>query len=296
MPTVEDMTTAVVLSGGGNLGCVHVGMLRALIEHDVVPDLIVGTSVGALNGAYMSSRWHRDGVSGLDDVWVGLRRQDVFPTGVLGGFVGFIGRSDNLVSNEGLRGVIRRQLGFERLEQAPIPLHVVATDLLTGLDRRFSAGPAEDVILASAAIPAIFPPVVVDGAPYIDGGVVDNTPISHAAERGATTIWVLPAGTACGLDDVPTSALAIALQAISVLVNRRLQRDIERLQARCDVRVLPPLCPVSVSPTDFGQARQLIDRAYHSSMAYLGPDSHRRTWRADPATALDHLHHLAHTD
>ncbi len=283
------MTTAIVLSGGANLGAVQVGMLRALLEHEVVPDLIVGTSVGALNGAYISSRWNADGVAGLDEVWTSLRRRDIFPARLIGGFLGFIGRSDHLVTNDGLRRLIRRELEFDRLEDAPLPLHVVAANLLTGFDRRFSTGPAEDTIVASAAIPAIFPPIVIDGEPFIDGGVVDNTPISHAAELGATTIWVLPAGTACGLDEAPSSALAIALQAISVLVNRRLQRDVDALESDRDLRVLPPLCPVDVGPTDFGRARELIDRAYEQSKAAIDNNGGRPP---EPASAvLDHPHH-----
>lgn len=283
------MTVGIVLSGGANLGAVHVGMLRALIEHDVTPDLIVGTSVGALNGAYISSRWDGDGTAGLDDVWTSLRRQDVFPTRLISGFLGFIGRSDHLVPNVGVRRLVRRELDFDRLEDAPVPLHVVATNLLTGVDRRFSTGPADDAIVASAAIPGIFPPLSIDGAPYIDGGVVNNTPISHAADLGATTIWVLPAGTACGLERAPTSALAIALHSISVLINRRLQRDVDELQGELDLRVLPPLCPVTVTPTDFSRARELIDRSYEQSMAAIGAGGARPLQGA--SGLLDHPHH-----
>ena len=281
------MTTAVVLSGGANLGAVHVGMLRALIEAGVRPDLIVGTSVGALNGAYISSRWHPEGVAGLERLWVGLRRSDVFPTRFVGGLLGFIGRRDHFVPPDGLRDLVEQQTEFDRLEGAPIPLHVVATNLLTGLDRRLSTGPTVESVMASAAIPAVFPPVVIDDVPYIDGGVVNNTPISHAAELGATRVWVLPAGTSCGLTEAPTSTLAIALQAVSVLINRRLRRDIELFQGHCDLHVLPPLCPVSISPTDFGQAKHLIERAYLSSVAALqsGADDH-----GDLAASLDHEH------
>jgi NTE family protein len=281
------MTTAVVLSGGANLGAVHVGMLRALVEHGVIPDSIIGTSVGALNGAYMASRWDRDGVDGLDRVWTGLSVRKVFPTRLIGGLLGFIGRRDHLVSNDGVRRIIRHNLQFERLEDAPIPLHVVATDLLTGIDRRFSEGPARDVVLASAAIPGVFPPITIDGVPFIDGGVVNNTPITHAVELGATTVWVLPAGTACSLDAAPSSALAIALHAVSVLINRRLERDVRALEDRCDLRVVPPLCPVTVGPTEFGEARDLIDRAYRQTTRWLET---RESSMMTPSEAFTHPH------
>lgn len=266
------MTTALVMSGGGSLGAVHVGMLKALIEHGVVPDLIVGTSVGAVNGAYISSRWSADGVAGLDAVWSSMTRASVFPTRFLGGFLGFIGRRNYLVPSSGLRRLVSQHAEFQQLENASIPLHVVATDLLSGIDRRFSAGPTVDAVLASAAIPAIFPPVIIEGKPFIDGGVVNNTPISHAIDLGATEVWVLPAGTSCGLDAAPTSPLAMALHSVSLLVHRRLQRDIGEFQEDCTLHLLPPLCPVSVSPTDFDQGRELIDRAYASSVEWLGSD------------------------
>ncbi len=281
------MATAVVLSGGANLGAVHVGMLHALLDGGVRPDLIVGTSVGALNGLFMASRWDRAGVAGLDALWGSMRRSTIFPTRLVGGLLGFIGKRDHLVPPDGLRGLVEEHAGFGRLEDAPIPLHVVATDLLTGLDRRFSSGPAVDAVMASAAIPAVFPPVVIGGVPYIDGGVVNNTPISHAVDLGATEIWVLPAGTACGLDAAPSGTLGIALQAVTVLINRRLQRDIELFQDRCTMHVLPPLCPLVVGPSDFGHARELIDRSYLSSTDWIRSP---RSEPADLAGLLTHPH------
>ena len=263
-------------------------MLRALIEEGIRPDLIVGTSVGAINGIYMASRWDAAGVDGLDAVWAGMRRSTIFPTRFVGGLLGFIGKRNHLVPPDGLRRLVERHAGVERIEDAPIPLHVVATDLLTGFDRRFSSGPAVDAVMASAAIPAVFPPVMINGVPYIDGGVVNNTPISHAVDLGADDIWVLPAGTACGLDTAPKSALGIALQAMTVLINRRLQRDIEIFQDRCTMHVLPPLCPLMVGSTDFGQARHLIDRAYLSSVEWIRSP---RAESCDLAGLLTHPHH-----
>lgn len=280
------MTTAVVLSGGANLGAVHVGMLRALIEADVRPDMIVGTSVGAINGIYMSSRWNASGVDGLDKVWSEMSRSTIFPTRLISGLLGFLGKRDHLVPADGLHRLVKRHAEFTRLEDAPIPLHVVATNLLTGLDRRISSGPAVDAVMASAAIPAVFPPVMMNGEPYIDGGVVNNTPISHAIELGADEVWVLPAGTACGLEEAPQSTLGIALQAMTVLINRRLQRDIEIFKGRCKMHVFPPLCPLMVGPSDFGQSRHLIDRSYLSASQWIqSPDD-----RWEPDELLTHPH------
>ena len=282
------MVTAVVLSGGANLGAVQVGMLRALVEDGVRPDLIVGTSVGALNGAFMSSRWSPEGVDELEEVWVQMRRADVFPIDLIGGLLGFLGRRDNLVPISGLRKIVSGCVEFERLEDAPIPIQVVATNLLTGVDNPLSTGGSVEAVLASAAIPGVYPPIEINQTPYIDGGVVNNTPISHAIDSGADTIWVLPAGIACGLDEAPSGALAIVLHSVSLLINRRLQRDIEEFQDTYDLRVVPPLCPLAVSPTDFSRAAELIERAYGSTKAWLAaaPPS------GDQAYLLEDLHRL----
>ncbi len=126
----------------------------------------------------------------------------------------------------------------------------------------------------------------IDGSDYIDGGVVNNAPLSHAITEGASTVWVLPAGYACSLDKAPNTALAMALHAVSLLINRRLQLDIERFDGRCDVRVLPPLCPVDVGPTDFGQAKGLMDRSLRAATEWLRSDHAGE----DQAALLDHTH------
>src|SRR3954471_20532494 len=154
------MTTAFVLSGGASLGAVQVGMLRALYERDIAPDLIVGTSAGALNGAYIASR--RQTVATADalaGVWRHLRRGQVFPLNPLTGLLGFLGARDHLVPASGLRRVIERHVECDRLEEMPIPLHVVAVDVTSGEELRLSSGAALDAVLASASIPAVLPPV-----------------------------------------------------------------------------------------------------------------------------------------
>ncbi|TDZ78643.1 NTE family protein RssA [Mycobacteroides salmoniphilum] len=263
------MTTAFVLSGGASLGSIQVGMLLALTEAGVVPDLIVGTSVGALNGGWLAARSDMDGMNALADLWRSLSRGDVFPTNLYTGFLGFIGRRRSLVSDSGLRRLLKEHLEFRRLEDAPIPLHVVATDVLTGKDVLLSSGDPIDAIAASAAVPAVLPPVTIDGRVFIDGGVVNNTPLSHAVSLGADEIWVLPTGYACALREAPRGALAMALHATTLAINQRLAVDVARFERTVELRVVPPLCPVRISPIDFSQSGELIDRARQQTLRWL---------------------------
>ena len=285
-------TTAFVLSGGASLGGVQVGMLRALYERDIAPDLIVGTSAGALNGAYIATRPQAtETADELADVWRHLRRGQVFPVNPLTGLLGFLGARDHLVPASGLRRLIERHVECELLEQMPIPLHVVAVDVTSGEELRLSAGPTLDAVLASAAIPAVLPPVPWDGRALMDGGVANNTPISHAIELGAERIYVLPTGHACSLDEPPASALAMALHAISLLTHRRLIDDIERHRADARLIVLPPPCPLGIQPIDFSHADQLIERGLCDARQFLQaggeehPAIHMRMHRHDGAAA-----------
>ena len=264
------MTTAFVLSGGASLGAIQVGMLEALYERDIAPDLIVGTSAGAVNGAFIASREPTvETVHALGDIWRSVRRSDVFPTSLVTGFVGFIGRSDHLVSERSLRRLVSRYVEVDDLEDVRVPLHVIAADLVNGREIRLSSGPAVDAVMASAAVPGVFPPVAWGGHDLIDGGVVNNTPISHALELGADEVYVLPTGYACATREVPTGALAILLQAMNLLIQQRLVIEIEMLRARVPLYVLPPPCPLAVQPIDFGQAPMLIEQSREDARLFL---------------------------
>lgn len=263
------MTTAYVLSGGVSLGSIQAGMLLALAEAGVKPDFIVGTSVGAVNGGWVASRTDVDGLTRLADVWCSLSRSDVFPTRPLVGLLGFLGRLPSLVPATNLRRLLRRHLEFTRLEDAPTPLHVVATDVRSGHDVLLSSGDAVDAIAASAAIPAVLPPVRINGRDLMDGGVVNNTPLSHAVALGADVVYVLPTGYACGLSASPHGAMAMALHALTLAINARLAADITRFEGGVDLRVAPPLCPVHISPIDFSHAAQLIERAHTETHRWL---------------------------
>ena len=266
----RSQNVAFVLSGGASLGAIQVGMLRALYERGIVPDFVVGTSVGAVNGAFIASRPKTaETVDALGDIWRGLRRGQVFPLNPLTGLLGFVGSRDHLVPDSGLRRLVSRHLDVERLEDLPTPLHTVAVDVVTGEELRLSAGSVLDAVMASAAIPAVLPPVRWGEHELMDGGVANNTPISHAVELGASEIYVLPTGHACALEDPPKGALAMALHALSLLTHRRLIDDIEKHRGEVKLIVLPPPCPLAVQPVDFSHAGALIERSYEDAGDFL---------------------------
>lgn len=262
--------TAFVLSGGASLGAIQVGMLHALYERGIQPDFIAATSAGALNGAFIAARPQDVATAReLAEIWIGLRRGTVFPLNPLTGLFGFAGRRGYMVPDSGLRALIARHLTTPRLEDLPIPLHVVATDVLTGAEVRLSDGPLPDAILASTAIPGVLPNVRWGDRTLMDGGVANNTPISHAVEFGARRIYVLSTGQMCELDVVPRGALAMFIHATNLLVHRRLVDDIERYRDDAELIVLPPPCPIRVQPMDFGHAESLIEGALDESRRFL---------------------------
>jgi NTE family protein len=285
-------TTAFVLSGGASLGAIQVGMLRALYERAIEPDVIVGTSAGAMNGAFIASRPQTVATAdALAAVWRDLRRGQVFPLNPITGLLGALGARDHLVPASGLRRLIARHLEHTSLEDLPIPLHVVAVDVISGEEVRLSHGPVLDAVLASAAIPGVVAPVRSQDRTLMDGGVANNTPISHAVALGAERIYVLPTGHACALDQPPRGALALALHALSLLTQRCLVDDIDDHRTDAHLIVLPPPCPLAIQPLDFAHADELVERALHDARDFLDaggeecPPIHMRTHRHAHATS-----------
>src|SRR5437764_3972905 len=228
-------------------------MLRALYERGVVPDLIVGTSVGAINAAFIASSgagrcFHFVHSAACSASW---------------------DRAITSCRNRGLRRLIAVHMTYDRLEQMPIEFHLVAVDVLTGEELLLSRGPALEAVLASAAIPAVLPPVPWEGRAVMDGGVANNTPISHAVALGARTVYVLPTGHACALEQPPASALGTALHALILLAQSRLIADVESHPDLAKLVVMPPPCPLAIQPTDFAHAEELIERSRADARAFL---------------------------
>jgi NTE family protein len=263
-----------VLSGGASLGAIEVGMLRALYEHEIAPDLIVGTSAGALNSSYIASRPQTvEAAESLASLWEGLSTLEVFPPNPATAVLGLLDQRDYLVSNSKLKSLLKANAQFSLLEDAAIPLHLIATDVLSGQERRLSTGDAESAVLASSAIPGVYPSIKREGETLVDGGVANNTAISDAAELGATTIYVLPTGAPCELPSAPRGAIPMLVHALALLINQRLAADIEHFSHDAELIVLPPPCPSGVFPSDFGHAKQLIRQGYElASKALDHPD------------------------
>lgn len=256
----HEQRTAFVLAGGGSFGAVQVGMLKALSRAGVVPDMIVGASVGAYNAALYASNPTREGVEHLARIWLGLRRQDAFPI-TLSMLWGFIRGRDVLVSSEGLNRLIDKHLPYRLIEEASIPLHIVATDFFTGMPHVLSRGSAQKAILASSAIPAAFAPVQIGETYLVDGAVTSNTPIRTAVSLGARRLIVLPTGYACSLKAPPRGPIAAALHALTLLIARQLVAEIEALGPEVSYAIVPTLCPLDGSPYDFSRTAEFIATA-----------------------------------
>jgi NTE family protein len=275
--------TAFVLAGGGNRGAVQVGMLRALTERGVAPDLLVGTSIGAINAAAFAGSPTIEGVYLAADVWRRILAEDVFPRGRFHGTWRYLERREAVYSSDGLRKVIGGFLRFEQLEDSPIPLVVVAARLEDGAEEWLNEGPALDCVLASAALPGLFPVMELGGSHYFDGGVLDNVPVSAALAAGARRVFVLM----CGSLDLTLPIFARPYEAMFAALNMalhaRLKRDLALVGPDVDVVVFEAQGVASVEVSDFSKTEELIEHGYQTARDVLDAyDEAVRLRRARP--------------
>ncbi|MGH9137456.1 MAG: patatin-like phospholipase family protein [Acidimicrobiales bacterium] len=263
---------AFVLGGGGNLGAVQVGMLRALLEHDIHADVVIGCSVGAVNGAAYAYEPSLVGVARLEEVWRRLDEKgnrDILPTGWLPTAVQLTRKGIAVHDNEGLRRVVRSVLPAETFAELRVPFECVATDLLGAREVWFSEGPLVDAILASAALPTVYPPVTLDGVRYIDGAVVNDVPISRAVDLGARRIYVLHVGSFDRPLPQPKRPIDMAVQAYWIARRHRFQRDLASLPKSVEAIVLPTGDPPRIAYNDFTKTDQLIANSHTATAAFL---------------------------
>jgi len=276
--------TAFVLSGGGNQGVSQVGMLRALLERGIVPDVVIGTSVGALNGAVVATDPVVSQIDHLEEVWAGLTSEQVFPGGTLRRAWNLLRRDDHLISNEGLREMIDGSLIADTFGKLSVPLRVVTADIRSGAELVFAAGDLRPALLASAALPGIYPPVRIGDAVLVDGAIVNLVPISHALAGPIDRIFVLDVSDP--MNDRPIrSPLDVVVRSVAISRDQRFELELQWVPPEVELVVLPPPDD-NRDFFDFGGARQLIDEAM--ILAHRALDDHelrpdrqrlRRWWK-----------------
>lgn len=258
--------TAFVLSGGGNQGVAQVGMLQALLERGIVPDVVIGTSAGAINGAAVAADPSVEGVERLADVWRALHGEDIFPGGRLSRAWNVLRRTDHLFANDGLRAVVDL-LPVDEFHDLAVPFRVVVTDFDTGEELVVAAGPVKPAILASTALPGVFPPVRHGGRTLIDGGVVNNVPLRHALSGPVDRVYVLNV-TGAVADAPPRTPLDVTLRAFAIARNRRYEIDREHAPGYLDIVELPrPDDGRSIF--DFTGAETIMEEAYALASRHL---------------------------
>lgn len=259
-------TIAFVLSGGGNQGVAQVGMLQALLERGIVPDVVVGTSAGAINGAAVASHPTLDGVEQLAEVWRSIRGEDVFPGGTFSRAWNVLRRSDHLFANDGLKAIIDH-IPVDEFDHLAVPLRVVVTDFDTGEELVIAAGPVRPALLASASLPGVFPPVRHGGRTLIDGGVVNNVPLRHALSGPVDRVFVLNV-TGAVADAPPRYPLDVTLRAFAIARNRRYQLDREHAPGWVEIVELPrPDDGRSIF--DFSGGETIIEEAHALATRHL---------------------------
>jgi NTE family protein len=266
-----ELKTAFVFAGGGSFGAVQVGMMQSLASHGVTADMVVGSSVGAINGAFYAGDPTLDGVKRLASIWRRLKRNDVFPISVRT-LISFLWHRDFLIPHDGIRKLIDDNISYRNLEDAKLPVHIVTTDIITGDSVVLSEGPTADAVVASTAIPGAFSPIHYKNYYLADGAVSSNTPVRIAVKKGAKRLIILPTGHACANQAPPVGAVANALHALTLLIARQMVDELENLGPDIEYYVVPPLCPLVGSPYDFSRTAEHISRAIDVTDAWLADD------------------------
>jgi len=257
--TATPQRTAFVLAGGGSRGAVQVGMLQELVARGIRADRVFGASVGAINGAAYGGNPTAEGIDHMAEVWRGVRGGDIFPKGPLDGPWAYFQKRASVHANTGLRKIIEAGIAYENLEDAEIPVEVVTTSLTDGRERWITRGPAVEAILASSAIPTMFPPVTIDGDVLVDGGVVNNVPISRALTAGCDRIYVLLCGPLHYHPRQPGRPVEALLTAFFVAIHARFVRELAALPHGVEVVVFSGGGEPAAQYRDFSATPALIE-------------------------------------
>jgi NTE family protein len=258
-----------VLGGGGSLGAMQVGMLRALTEAGIAPDLVTGTSVGSLNAAVLALS-HGDALERLHGIWAHMTRDEAFPGGMLSRVRTLTQSKTHLFPNTGLAAIIADHLGAEtRFEDLALPLGVVTTQVETAEPLLIRSGRLLEPLLASCAIPGIFPPVEHEGRLLYDGGLVANVPMRQALAMGAKSLVVLDCAFPGKMPGAPRTFAEVMMFTAMISMRNQAVLEAPLAAAQAPVLYLPGPAPVRVNPLDFGHTEALAEQAYTAAREYL---------------------------
>jgi NTE family protein len=269
------MTTAFVLGGGGVLGAVEVGMLRALLEADIHPDLVLGTSIGALNGAMIARDPSLGSIERMTDLWRGAQSD--------GAGVGdrplrtvrrAVATGTHIYSSKPLRQRLAEEFGELTIEELAVPFQVCAASIERAAEHWFTTGPVVDAVLASAAVPGLLPPAKVGDEHYLDGGIVNSIPLGRAVRLGAHRVFVLQVGRFDRPLTVPRRPWEVARVSFEIARRHRFVRELDELPDGVEAHVLPAR-GTSVrddsllAHRDFSSVERRIEETYQASREYL---------------------------
>jgi NTE family protein len=270
---------AFVLSGGGILGAHEVGMLHALADREVKADLILGTSVGAINGAVFAADPTVEGVRGLSELWLDSRNSELSASTLVRRVTTLARSGTHLEPLEAARARLAAALPVDRVEDLTVPFQCVAASIERAAEHWFTSGPLVDVVLASCAVPGILPPVEIGDEHFIDGGIVNSIPVARAVALGAGTIYVLQVGRLEKPLQAPRWPWEVGLVAFEVARRHRFSHDLESLPDGIELHVLPTGGTAAPAYNDVpGQLRlrraartvkQQIEAAYEAALRYL---------------------------
>jgi NTE family protein len=266
--------TAFVLGGGGVLGAAEVGMLQALSDRGIQPDVVVGTSVGAINGVLVAADPGPAAVHRLRSVWEELASTTVFGGSVLRR-MGTLARTRTSLHDPGpLRQLLETHLPVRTFAELQVPFQCVAASIERAAERWFTEGALVDAVLASCAVPGLLPPVEIDGEHHLDGGLVHSIPVGRAVALGADTVYVLHVGRVDRPLRPPTRPWEVATIAFEIARRHRYSADLAALPSGVTVHVLPagdpaPPGTANLRYRDFGGVPARIDRARAAAAAHL---------------------------
>lgn len=264
----SNLKTAFVFSGGASLGAVEAGALKAVVEHGVQADMVFGTSVGSLNGAMYAYNPTLDGVKAIQDVWNTIKVWNVFSPSPITPVINFTTAGQYAISPKNLRKLIAKKLPFTNIEETKIPLYIVSTDIKCGEEVVFNKGLAIEALMSSVCLPGVFPPQHMHNRMLVDGGMLNNTPISAAVRLGAERIVIFPIGVPSS-DQEPKNIFEILIRMFIYLLNRQLASDIQLYKDKVELIIVPPPDHIDVGPHDFSKSKILMEQSYQVAKKWL---------------------------